>query len=274
MTVSHFTVVGASGYIGRSLADRLQADGREVRRIDRFSRSEHGSLDLGNVIFAAGVTADFRHRAYDTMNAHVSAASDVLNFATFSGFLYLSSTRLYMGLDSTDETAVLRVDPADPSHLYNASKIAGEAISLAQPNPAVRVARLSNVFGRNDRSENFLASVIASAVLKGEVVLQSAESSAKDFVALDDVLDLLPRIALNGRERVYNVAAGCNTTNREIVESLKSATDCRVKFLENSPELLFPQISIERAKSEFGFVPRKLPEEILQLVEFFESDPA
>jgi nucleoside-diphosphate-sugar epimerase len=204
-----------------------------------------------------GLTADFRQRPTETVEAHVCEALRVLRAARFDSFLYLSSTRVYNRSAEGRDDASLVVEPADPEDVYNLSKLAGEALCLAHPNPAVRVARLSNVYGGRDSSPSFLDELLAAA-RTGVIRLQTDPASEKDYVHLDDVCGVLPRIALEGRLRLYNVAGGRNVTHGRIVEILARETGCRVEVEPGAPVVKAPRISIDRVREEFGFAPRRL----------------
>lgn len=245
-----FTVLGASGFIGSYLVDHLRSQGHEVLEAGRDIPGLYGR-SLGNLVYAIGVTADFRTRPFDTMDVHVSVLSDILQHARFESFTYLSSTRVYDGEPTSDESTAVRVNPADPSDLYNLSKLAGEALCLAHPSQTVRIARLSNVFGNPhsvtpSSSQNFLDAIFESAVKNRCVVLRTSLDSTKDYVAIDDVCHALARIALDGTERLYNVAAGHNTTHDEIMQALTAQTGCTVKVEPDAERIAYPTIRTSR----------------------------
>ena len=266
-----FTVVGAHGYIGSRLIRHLQNCNTKVVKIDRFDATNHIGENLGHVIFAAGVTADFRQRPFDTMGAHISAAVEILRQASFESFLYLSSTRVYQNAYNTLEDSALHIEPNDPLQLYNASKLAGEATCLAQINKKIRVARLSNVYGVDDPSQNFLAEVAHDAIKLGQVVLRTNPKSHKDFVSIEDVVSILPRIAVHGVHRVYNVASGRNTRYGDILKVLRARTGCSIVANDTNPTVSFPVISIARLVDEFGFSPTCLMDDIPELISQFED---
>jgi nucleoside-diphosphate-sugar epimerase len=122
----------------------------------------------------------------------------------------------------------------------------GEAACLASARPQVRVARLSNILGADPSSDNFLSAVIREAVQEGRVRLRTSLVSAKDYIAIDDVVAAMARIAIAGDERVYNVAAGRNTTHAEVVEAVRAATGCTVEVAPEAPTSSFPIIAVER----------------------------
>lgn len=242
-----FTILGASGFIGSHVAARLRARGDEVVCPPRDFRPEP-AVDLGHVIYCIGITADFRTRPIETVQAHVCRLAELLERGRFESLLYLSSTRVYAGAERGIEEATFRVDPARLDDVYNLSKLMGESLCLAIPNGNVRVARLSNVFGQDWGSRNFLATVIAEAVDTGALVFRTAADSAKDYIAIDEVVDALLKIAARGKERIYNVATGRNVTNAELAARLSVVTGCTVRFEEGAPSTVFPLIDIERIR--------------------------
>lgn len=248
-----FTVLGASGFIGSHLVRWLHSQSVPYwapgRGEDVLSRP------LGHVVYCIGLTADFRQRPFDAMRAHVCQALDILEKATFESFLYLSTTRVYAGAPASSEDATLRVNPLQPGDLYNISKLAGESLCLSSSRPTVRVARLSNVLGRDFSSENFLSYVIREAVEEGKVVLRTTPASEKDYISIDDVVRLLPQIAQSGRHRIYNVASGANTSNGALLEVIQQSVGCVVEVAQDAQTIAFPPVLIERIREEFNFVP-------------------
>src|SRR5712691_11740578 len=106
----------------------------------------------------------------------------------------------------------------------------GEALALTTGPPCVRVVRLSNVYGPEWESDNFLASVIRDAVDRGAVTFETSRQSSKDYVNIDDAVDLLLAIAEKGTARIYNVAAGAPLTNGDLAAALSDATGCAASF--------------------------------------------
>ena len=253
---SSFTVLGASGYIGSRLVAHLQAQGHTVWAPTRGD-TEVFTRPLGHVIYCVGLTADFRTRPFDTVDAHVALLAEVLRRAQFDSLLYLSSTRVYMGAASTHEDAPLSVLPGDPSYLYNLTKLTGESLCHACGRPGVRVARLSNVVGpgMDSASGNLVADLLRQA-RQGHIVLRSDPQSAKDYVHVGDLLDWLPRIALAGRAATYNVASGRQTLHAQWLAWLQARTGCTVEVDAQAPLQAFPPINVQRLRGEWGVAPR------------------
>ena len=155
------------------------------------------------------------------------------------------------------ETDNLLVNPTRPGDLYNLSKLAGESVALASGR-SVRVVRISNVYHATDRAQSFLPSIVRSALTLGHVRFESGRGTTRDYVHLDDVVAMLPRIALAGRHTVYNLASGCQTSHAQWLDWLQARTGCAVEVLPGGPLQPFPPIAVSRLQGEWGVVPRPL----------------
>ena len=257
------TVLGASGFIGSRLVERLAALGRKHLTVRRGDETPSGPL--GTVIYCIGLTADYRSRTFDTVEAHVCKLLEVLREADFESLLYLSSTRLYGASESTSEETPIRVSPLD---VYNASKLAGESLVLNCGRPG-RVVRISNVYGNDFDSNNFLSTIITDAITQQKVVLQTSAGSAKDYISVDNVVDGLIAIATRGKERIYNLASGVNVSNHELTEALRNATGCTVEYSPSAPLVSFPPINIDRVRAEFDLQTSSVLNDMPQLIDAY-----
>ncbi|WEK03785.1 MAG: NAD(P)-dependent oxidoreductase [Candidatus Devosia phytovorans] len=245
-----FTVLGSSGFIGGALTSRLRQHGHIVRTP---ARNEFPSTDdnLGHVIYCIGLTADFRRLPFETVNAHVSVLASYLKRCEFESFLYLSSTRVYVGSALAREDQSLSVNPGDASDIYNLSKLMGEALVFAQHNRTSRIARLSNVVGIDLNSENFLIDVCRQA-LSGKISIRTSLASMKDYIHVNDVVNYLVKISTDGQSGTYNVAFGKNITHGQIVERLQILTRCSVEVASSAPTVQYPVIDVEKLRNDFG----------------------
>ena len=248
-----FTVLGGRGYLGSHIAATIRKAGHDVILPERGARLDAAA---GHVLFCIGVASDFRRRPLDTIRAHVVELERYLSQSGWESFLYLSSTRVYAGAAGGDEDAPLHLRPTDPDHIYNLSKATGESLCLTLDHPALRVVRLSNVYGDDEGSGTFIADVVAEA-RAGAVEFHTNPDSEKDYVALSDVVEILPRIALSGRQRLYNVASGRNVRVAGIAATLERA-GVRCTFAGDAPPVRFPPIAIDRLVAEFGIHPEQL----------------
>ena len=211
-------------------------------------------------------------RALSTRStAHVCRLNEILRDGRFDSLLYLSSTRVYQGdAGAADETTPLVVNPRQPGDLYNITKLAGESLALASGRPT-KIVRLSNVYDAADQSQGFLPSVIRSALTTGSVTLETAATSTKDYIALDDVISILPRIAIGGRERIYNVCSGTNVSHDQLAKRLADLVTCQFRYAPGAAEVAFPRVSNERLRAEFGLRPASILDDLPALVDGYRA---
>ena len=107
--------------------------------------------------------------------------------------------------------------------------------------------RLSNVYGRGSASHNFLASLLHDALADGELCLRMSLDSWKDYVSIDDVVRMLPAIALEGTRPVYNLASGVNVSHGDVTARIAALTGCRCPVVDGAPDSRPPVIDIGRA---------------------------
>jgi nucleoside-diphosphate-sugar epimerase len=253
MTGPDFTILGCGGTIGTALTAALCHGGYRVQAVDRAALPGllASGRPAGHVISCIGLTGDFRTRPLDCAEAHVGMTARCLALLRCESFLYLSSTRVYIRAASTHEDAPLPCVPTDPSDLYTLTKLTGEALCLADRRAAVRVVRLSNVYGATPGTETFLGQVIAAGRSTGRVLFQQAPESEKDYVSMADAVRLLPEIAASGRHRLYTLAAGHNASHRDIAAILSTTLGWHTGFLPNAPTIKFQPIEAGRLREEF-----------------------
>lgn len=255
MTETEITVLGSAGFIGNHLARHLQREGYRCNLPQRGDESIY-TRPLGHVIYAIGLTADFRSRPLDTVEAHVCVLRRLLQRGNFISLTYLSSTRVYAGLKNTAETAQLLVNPNEPGDLYNISKLMGESLCLHCGRPGMKVARLSNVVGLRPDPDIFIDQLLEEGCRTGKVKFRTSLKSRKDYLFIDDAVELLTRIALSQESGIYNVASGEGTENAEIAHALAKDMRFEIAVAPDAPAWDFTSIDIAKVKTRFQFSPR------------------
>jgi len=249
------TVLGADGWIGSALVHKLRKDNRNVTPVGRinFESWISSKNNAGTVIYAIGLTSDFRHRPFATIEAHVNLLCKVLKRPGIKKLSYLSSTRVYSRSNGTLETSPISCLSSDPSDLYNLSKLLGEALVLQDNRPEFKIIRLSNVVGRDQPVDTFIGAILSEAREKKIVLINQPEFTKKNYIALNDVAKLIPLITEQGRERIYNLGSCRDTSHLEIALLLKKQgiTVC-FNSEETSKYLInFPPLSTDRLSTEF-----------------------
>lgn len=249
------TVLGSTGFIGSHLVRHLRAQGHEYGAHARSDESEY-ARPLGHVIYAIGLTADFRSRPLDTVEAHVCLLRRLIQAGSFESLTYLSSTRVYTGAADTTEGAALRVNPNDPSDLYNLSKLMGESMCLHGGRRSMKIARLSNIVGLRRDPDIFIDQLLEEGRRSGRVVFRTALESRKDYLYIEDAVDMLTRIARSPDHGIYNVASGEGVENAQIARFLTVDMGFEVTVAPEAPSWDFTAVDVSKVKTRFGFSPK------------------
>lgn len=267
-----FTVIGSKGYIGSKLCSKLRARGCEVFTPEKGEQIDFGR-SLGRVIYCAGLTNDFDLRVPETIEAHVCFLNYLLGSADYESFTYLSSTRLYDGQPHGvhRESDDLLLNPLNTRHVFDLSKALGEALVLRLAGERGRVARLSCVYSADPDAGGFLPSLIRTvaecrASQVKSVSVETSETFARDYVALDDVVRALIILAECTLSGIFNVAAGENTTNRFLFNCFKRISGVVVEpqFVGESTPI--GQVSIDKMRNTFGWQPRTVEQGIVDML--------
>jgi nucleoside-diphosphate-sugar epimerase len=260
-------VLGASGFLGENFVRWLRSKNEDVFCPGRAELTNLAG-DLGHTLYCIG-TDDFANNPLGVAEAHVGLLEKILRCCCFASLTYFSSTRLYLGANSSAEDSPIYIDPKDSGRLYNATKIAGEMLCLAIDRPEVRIVRISNVVGFAPRAISFVPMLIKDSLSKGQMHLAIDSTSSKDYIILQDVLELIPAIAATGQHRLYNLGSGTNLSAGEIVNCITRATGAKAHWKPNSPILRFPQLSIARVTTEFSFRPTPVLSALPGIIEIY-----
>lgn len=269
MSMARLGIIGGRGFIGSAVAAHARAHGHDVflpaSRDEEPLLAEMRGHRFDSLVYCAGLTADFRTRPFDTVQAHVGLLSRVLETCDFGNLVYLSSTRVYVHSPAAREDAMIAVNPLAPEDLFGLTKLTGESLCINSGRNC-RIVRVSNVFGQGDTSNNFIPAVLREAATTGRVTFQLSAASAKDYISLRETAEKLLGIALSGRQNLYNLASGVSTTNGEIADAL-SRLSVAVAFAPGGRTVTFPPIDVSRLSAEFGAPRDRLADALPLLLE-------
>ncbi len=247
------TVLGASGFIGSHLVQKLSE-----QKIHFYAPNRNTILknkDLGDIIYCIGLTSDFRTKPSETVEAHVCFLNKVLKDFKFKTLTYLSSTRVYVNSKKkkVDENTLLNISINESEDLYNLTKLTGERLCLSSGR-ITKIARLSNVYGNDFDSNNFIFNLLNEIKTNGSFELLSSLNSAKDYISIESVTDLLIKIAKTEYSDIYNVANGQNISNHELLLIFEKYFNFEFSVSENSRTIIHPKININKIKKQFDFI--------------------
>lgn len=264
MSAALNTVLGATGFVGSCLVEHFQRQ-KELVWAPGRGDAEIFERPLGDVYYCIGMTSDFREYPFETVEAHVSYLARVLRQAHFERLIYLSSTRVYTDYGGTAEDASMIVQSRPMSDLYNLSKLLGESLCFNARRAGVKVVRMSNVYGPDFSSRNFLASLILEGLERGVIELGTSADSGKDYIHVADVVPALISMLRDGKYDLYNLAAGSNVANGALVRAIAEVLNVPWSVQPGAPIIDFPVIDVRRLHAEFPFNPRSALDDVSEL---------
>ncbi len=243
------------------LCNELKVPVVSVDKQDSFRRAEHESIDFGTIIPMDDLQ-DWLEFKNPSVNAvvHMGACSDTTetneglmervnsgyskklwNYCTFTEtpFFYASSAATYGGGFAGYSDDESRLDSLEPLNLYARSKhdfdtwaVAREKIGMSPPRWAG--FKFFNVYGFGEAHKGHMASLVYKAYQKikaGEPVTLFKShkegvadgEQARDFIYVDDIIEVL-YWAMTGVDRgIYNVGTGKARTFLDLTHAVYAA---------------------------------------------------
>ncbi|MEN0065473.1 MAG: NAD(P)-dependent oxidoreductase [Myxococcota bacterium] len=197
-------VTGSAGLVGRALAQRLWAEGHEVRAFDLIDGNDildrpalrSAMAGCEGVVHLAAVSRvvwgeDDPERCWTT---NVEGTRNVVELAATSPqrpFVLFTSSREVYG--EPVSTPVAEDAPLRPLNVYARSKVAGEDL-VGQLGERGAVVRLSGVYGDPaDHADRVVPAFVRGALAGGTLRVEGS-SRAFDFTHLSDVTLALRRL--------------------------------------------------------------------------------
>jgi UDP-glucuronate 4-epimerase len=255
-------VTGVAGFIGSNLADRLVADGWQVRGVDRFTAYYEEALKRSNLSSLAGssrfrlveadlLTAELSplldgvdvvfhqaaqpgvrlswadgFRLYNDLNVNVTQRLlEAVRSRSISRFVYASSSSVYGQAPAWPTTESTETRPHSP---YGVTKLAGELLCGAYAAnfgvPTVSL-RYFTVYGPRQRPDMATHRLIEAARHGTPFPLYGDGQQVRDFTHVSDVVDANVRSAAAELAPgvVMNVAGGGSTKLLDLVDLVGAA---------------------------------------------------
>lgn len=272
-------VTGASGFVGKSVAENLIEKGIEVVPVSR--KSTDYSVEslaqilqgVGTVIHLAavrggdGAMADYHDNERITENLLRAMAE-----AGTEQIIYASSRMVYSGEENIPwkETDI----PA-PNSLYGISKMEGENLcsyysrKYGFRSTAIRIAQ---VMGPGEKVRNMMSVFLEKAANGEQLKVIGASKAKRQYIYVKDLAEVISRIALDssaqgcagtsGRagQEVINAGMEQAYTNLEIAQAFSEVFGLPTpEYDDSKPETITPSImDVGRMVEQTGFRPRDM----------------
>ena len=225
-----FVISGASGFIGRSLSERLKQSCRSVFEMtastgDVSDASTWLKLPAGKVlIHLAGKSyvpdswsnqADFlRVNVIGTQNAIDFCIKQNMKMVYISAYLY----------GKPEYFPIPENHPVKPNNPYAFSKYMAEQLcefAHKYNNLAVAILRLFNVYGPGQRPSFLIPRIFEQVAGGGHITVNDFEPR-RDYVYIDDVIEAIILAAQNMPSfTTLNIGSGHSISVREVVEFIQ-----------------------------------------------------
>lgn len=210
-------VLGARGFVGRILVDRLCAEGVAVTPIssDQIDLTAHSAEEQlasvlqpdDTVVFLAAITPDKGRNAAAMlanlqMGAHVCAA---LERCRVGHVVYVSSDAVY----PFHSALVRETSSAEPTDLYGSMHLAREIMVKQAVTSPVAVLRPTMIYGAQDTHNSYGPNRFRRMAHKeGQIRLFGLGEETRDHIAVEDVVRLIMLTISRRSAGTLNLATG------------------------------------------------------------------
>ncbi len=286
-------ITGGAGFIGSHLADALIAKGKQVIIVDNFLNANHISAnpkarlynfsidspellrlinkEKPDVVFHFAGPINLRRPKHDPLfkeglkiEAATQKLADGCILAGVKKIVYLSSGgAIYQ---NTQQFPTPENDASLPSSAYGLANLGVEKILRESGMPFVAL-RLSNVYGPRQWESGVVPSFIKQIAANQPPIINSDGSQTRDFIYIDDVIDILQQAAYYHGSGIFNVGSGQETSLNDLLGMVNQllqkqvAPEYRGSQEEPTPRSV---LDISLVKKEFTWQPTTSLQEGLQ----------
>lgn len=223
-------VLGSTGTIGASLCSYLGRDGIPFLAVPRSrcdlldaqaTRQLVRDLPPGCTVVFTAVINRWKDDSFQALAGNLAMVEHFAEPARgrIGSLIYLSSVDVY---GRSPALPIHEGTRPEPESYYAIAKYAAERLLLRAlaPHCPVTLLRLPGVYGKDGGERSILGSFLKK-VLYGEPITVLGDGSVlRDFVFVDDVCDLILRLARAPRPGTLNVATGTSLPLLEVLATL------------------------------------------------------
>ena len=218
-------IVGAGGFVGKALANRLEKLGVPLvgitrQNIDLLSDDAYAKLALilresdTLVIVAAKAPAKTNSMLIDNLRM-VQEVCKALDRSPVNHVVYISSDAVYA--DSNGPLTELSC--AQPASLHGVMHLAREVMLANSWKGPICMLRPTLIYGADDPHNGYGPNrFLRLAATGSNITLFGAGEERRDHVWVEDVAEVLSRVVLHGSTGILNIATGVVYSFREIAE--------------------------------------------------------
>lgn len=300
-------VTGGAGFIGSHIVDRYIKLGHEVVVVDNLFRGKKNNINPKAKFYQLDICSDklkdiFAEEKPDIINHHaaminvresvecpilyeknniiglINLLENCKNFKVKKIINVSSGGVVYGNPISKPTTEDEKFDPESP---YGITKVAGEywvEYYRKQYNINYTTLRYANIYGPRQSTQGGagVIAIFATSMINNDSVNIFGDGQiARDYVYIDDVVDINEKVINHGDNQAYNVGTKNITTVNQIFEFVKKYTDYKGKpiYLPEKPgEVKINYLDNIKAKNELNWEPKTtINIGIKQTIEYFKN---
>jgi len=197
---------------------------------------------------------DIIANASDAIDLNVKGVIHLLKITpNIKGIIYASSTSVY---GKTNKISINEKNITNPISFYGCSKLGAEKyldIYCKYNSILLTILRYSTIYGPRNRTNQIIPILIKKALKNETITLSGKGETKRDFVYIDDVIDVTMNSINNYQNGIFNIGSGKGITMYEIAKTI-------LKLTNSKSEIIFDGISnklnfvanIEKAKKNLN----------------------
>ncbi len=228
-------IIGAGGFVGKAIADRLKADGANVVALTRHEAdllAPDGAARLaaqlrpGDAVVAAAARAPCKDLAMFAENVTMMGAMlTALSGVALSHVVNISSDAVFADapLPLTEDT------PTAPGTYHGAMHLLREVAFAMEIKAPLAILRPSLLYGAADPHNGYGPNRFRRLANAGEdIALFGEGEERRDHVLIDDLAELASRVLRHRSQGTLNVATGAVHSFKSVAEQVVAAAPHKV----------------------------------------------
>ena len=235
---SHILILGHTGFIGKNLMKYLERKLPEVEIVGKSS----GDIDLTSdkcttllencflsntiLVILSGIKRQFGD-SIDNFEKNLKMIENVcraLSNKKIGRVIYFSSVVVYgediPNLAITEETQII------PRTYYALAKYASEQLLLMEVKKKIKdllILRPTTVYGPGDTDDTYGPEKFTNAAINNKKIeLWGDGSEYRDFIYIDDLLEIFYRLICKNSTGIFNLATGESHSFRDVINIVQS----------------------------------------------------
>jgi UDP-glucose 4-epimerase len=238
-------IIGHKGFIGKNIKNRFYSENIEVEvlgidlpDVDLISHNDVNMLanlfDLNTtVIMLAAIKRQFGDNL-DIFEQNLMMTTNLcrlLKDHPVRRFIFLSSAAVYG--EDVHNTNITEETPVYPTSYYGMVKFISERLYwktlVPNENSSLVILRPTTIYGPGDKGDSYgPVKFVNAAVNKKELTLWGNGTELRDFVYIDDVVEILFKLTFNTFDGVLNLASGTSCSFRDVLEAVEEIFELKL----------------------------------------------